>query len=154
MNTLSPNSSRRSQGGAALVIGLLLLVVLTLLAISSMNTTTLDLQMAGNEQAYQNAFQAAETGIEQAVASGVYDTSVVTTIPTTAVGASVTDTYQTTTKFDCAKDGISPVGGSSAKIGSGYSAYHFDTQSTGQSTRNATSVHDQSFYIVGPTTTC
>ena len=40
----------RRQGGAALVVGLVLLMILTLLAISGMNTSTLELQMAGNFQ--------------------------------------------------------------------------------------------------------
>ena len=39
-----------------------LLLVLTLLAVSGMNTSTLELRMTGNQQFTQNAFQAAETG--------------------------------------------------------------------------------------------
>jgi type IV pilus assembly protein PilX len=57
--------AKLAQRGAALVVGLLLLLVLTLLAISGMNTSTLELVMAGNTQFYQNAFQASETGIER-----------------------------------------------------------------------------------------
>src|SRR5512134_4057674 len=64
----------RGQSGAALVVGLLLLLVLTILAISGMTTASLELQMAGNEQYQERAFQAAETGIEQAIASGIYTT--------------------------------------------------------------------------------
>jgi type IV pilus assembly protein PilX len=55
------------QQGAALVIGLVLLVVLTLLAVTGMNTASSELLMAGNEQYRQNAFQASEAGIEQAL---------------------------------------------------------------------------------------
>ena len=50
----------RHQRGAALVVGLLLLLVLTILAISGMTTATLELQMAGNRQYQERAFQAAE----------------------------------------------------------------------------------------------
>jgi type IV pilus assembly protein PilX len=147
--------SQQSQRGAALVVGLLLLVVLTLLAISGMNTATLDLQMAGNEQSYQNAFQAAETGIEQAIASGNYNTNAATVIPVTNVPGS-TDTFQARTEFNCTT-GKSPVRGYSMGIsgpGATYTAYHFDTTSVGNSSRNSTSTHVQSFYIVGPDSPC
>ncbi|MDH3805277.1 MAG: PilX N-terminal domain-containing pilus assembly protein, partial [Gammaproteobacteria bacterium] len=58
------------QQGAALVVGLILMVVITVLAISGMNTATTELAMARNDQNYEYAFQAAETGIEQALAQG------------------------------------------------------------------------------------
>src|SRR5690606_2858774 len=45
---LSAHGGSRRQRGAALVVGLILLMVLTVLAISGMNTSTLELQMAGN----------------------------------------------------------------------------------------------------------
>ena len=58
------------QDGAALVVGLVLLVVVTVLAVSGMNTATTELAMARNDQNYENAFQAAETGLENALAQG------------------------------------------------------------------------------------
>ncbi len=67
MKTLK-NSKR--QNGAALVVGLVLLVVITVLAISGMNTATTELAMARNDQNYENAFQAAETGLENALSQG------------------------------------------------------------------------------------
>ncbi|HUD96645.1 MAG TPA: PilX N-terminal domain-containing pilus assembly protein, partial [Woeseiaceae bacterium] len=62
------------QQGAALVVGLILLVVVTVLAISGMNTATTELAIARNDQNYENAFQAAETGIEIALSQGRFDT--------------------------------------------------------------------------------
>ena len=62
------------QNGAALVVGLVLLVVVTVLAVSGMNTATTELAMARNNQNYENAFQAAETGLEQALAQGRFNT--------------------------------------------------------------------------------
>ena len=59
------HAPRTKQHGAALVVGLLMLVILTLLAIAGMNTASTELVMAGNEQFRENAFQAAETGIER-----------------------------------------------------------------------------------------
>ena len=52
------------QTGAALIVGLVLLMVLTILAISTMRTASLELMMAGNTQFRENAFQAAQSGIQ------------------------------------------------------------------------------------------
>jgi type IV pilus assembly protein PilX len=75
---ISRTDSRRlrAESGAALVVGLILLLVLTVLAISGMTTASLELQMAGNEQYQERAFQAAEAGIEQAIDAAVYNTNV------------------------------------------------------------------------------
>ena len=69
------NAAAPGQRGAALVVGLILLLVLTLLAISGMTTASLELLMAGNEQYRERAFQAADAGVEQALAAGVYNTN-------------------------------------------------------------------------------
>ena len=143
--------SRTRQRGAALVVGLILLLVLTLLAISGMNTATLELQMAGNNQFSQSAFQAAETGIEATIQSGNFNTNVAFDSGVVAIPAS-TDTYQATMSFNN-DNGISPDpnGGSSiGEGGIGFNAYHFDVASTGTSNRGATSTTTQSFYIIGP----
>src|SRR5882672_3732872 len=63
------------QQGAALIVGLLLLVVLSLLAVAGMNSASLEFIMAGNEQYKQNAFQAAETGIQNAINTATYTTN-------------------------------------------------------------------------------
>jgi len=55
------------QRGAALIVGLVLMMVLTLLAISTMRTSTLELAMAGNAQYHEQATQLAEAGIEDAI---------------------------------------------------------------------------------------
>lgn len=54
------------QQGAALIVALILLIALSLLAVSSMNTASLDLIMTGNEQYRVRALAAAEAGIAQA----------------------------------------------------------------------------------------
>ena len=143
----------RSQG-AALVVGLILLMVLTLLAISGMNTSTLELQMAGNMQYGEKAFQAAEYGIEKAFRSSNYNTNVVATQPATAVVAGEPETYQSRTEFDAA-GGVTPVpsGGYSLGVGTGFNAYHFTIESTGISSRNAKAENVQSFFVVGPSGT-
>ncbi|MGD8433707.1 MAG: PilX N-terminal domain-containing pilus assembly protein, partial [Syntrophobacterales bacterium] len=48
--------------GSALVIALLVLVLLTLMGISATTTSTIEVQMAGNEKFLDMAFYAAESG--------------------------------------------------------------------------------------------
>jgi len=51
------------EHGAALVTSLILLLTLTVLGISTMSTTTMEMRMAANNQFMENAFQLAETGL-------------------------------------------------------------------------------------------
>jgi hypothetical protein len=46
------------------VIALLILLVLTILGISAINTTTFETNIAGNERLYNNAFYAADSGVD------------------------------------------------------------------------------------------
>lgn len=145
------------QSGAALVVGLVLLMILTLLAISGMNTSTLELQMAGNFQFSQNAFQAAEIGLQRAMAGGKFATNNAITTPATLITGVATDTpdtYESVISFDCAKNGetVPPPrpGGPAFSIGEnmGFSAYHFEVSATGRSQRGARAVNVQDFYLV------
>lgn len=143
-NQLWNSQRRRNQRGAALVVGMILLMVLTLLAISGMNTATLELQMAGNGQYGQNAFQAAETGIEVAMQTGVYTTGAETLLDSTE------DKFKTVMRHNDLNGATDiPEGGYSMGVGKGFKAYHFEVTSTGTSERGATSTHIQSFYIKG-----
>ncbi|MGB7738000.1 MAG: PilX N-terminal domain-containing pilus assembly protein [Steroidobacteraceae bacterium] len=158
------------QRGAALVVGLILLLVLTLLAISGMTTASLELLMAGNEQYQERAFQAADAGVEQALAAGIYNTNtpigtydnVAALNPVADRGtgrpiancaevASPTDAQQCEyfMRFDL-QAGQTPVPSGGYSIGTGFEAYHFIVDSYGTSDRGAQSDHRQSFYIVGP----
>lgn len=146
------SANARRQRGAALVVGMILLMVLTLLAISGMNTATLELQMAGNAQYSENAFQAAETGIEEAMRDartrGV-NTANVDPERTETVPGSTTDQYtiETVHNLDTGQTSV-PGGGFSLGEDKGYHAYHFEVTSTGTSSRDATQTHVQSFYVV------
>jgi type IV pilus assembly protein PilX len=159
------------QHGAALVVGLLLLLVLTILAISGMTTATLELRMAGNQQYQERAFQAAETGIEQAMAAGIYTTDPAAiaaqyTNPTSAnpepirgSGTQIADCPNQSNanddqceyfiRFDQAA-GVTPVPGGGYSLGTGLQAYHFVVDTVGVAERGAESEHTQSFYIIGP----
>lgn len=145
----------RKQAGAALVIGLVLLVVVTVLAISGMNTATTELAMARNDQSYESAFQAAETGLETALAQGNFNTAADVTI---VRDINQNDRVTATIRFEGAT--LVPDRAFSLGVGSGISAYHFVATATAESKREGTSggvtdrdasaVHTQAFYVVGP----
>lgn len=154
--SLAHAASARRQGGAALVVGMILLMVLTLLAISGMNSATLELQMAGNAQFSENSFQASETGVEEALRDarllGVTTVDIdpaVVPKRTEFVAGSKTDSFTIQTLHD-PDNGVTkvPSGGFSMGVGKGFSAYHFDVTSTSASARSATQTHVQSFYVV------
>lgn len=142
------------QSGAALVVGLLLLVVITVLAISGMNTATTELAMARNDQNYENAFQAAETGLESALAQGQFSALGSATVPVTI---NSTDSVVTTIQPD-GDPTIVPDRAFSLGVGSGVVAYHFlataeavSERTPGKpSDRDSNALHTQAFYIVGP----
>ena len=137
----------RTQKGAALIIGLLLLTVLTLLAITGMNTASTELTMAGNEQFRQNAFEAAETGIEQALAvlPTIGQAAVPTVVGATNVPNTTTDQYTTTTTYEGEDANIA-----NFSIGK-FTGYHYEIASTGTSARNATAAHTQGAFVIQKT---
>ncbi|MCH7831109.1 MAG: pilus assembly PilX N-terminal domain-containing protein [Proteobacteria bacterium] len=143
----------KNQQGAVLVVGLMLLVIITILAISGMNTATTELAMARNDQNYENAFQAAEAGLEQALAQGPYNTvgnNEITLIISDHESVSTSVLFEDTT--------LVPDKAFSLGAGSGIAAYHFlvtaraeSRRAPGSTTdRDSTAVHTQAFYIVGP----
>jgi type IV pilus assembly protein PilX len=137
-------STPKNQKGAALVIGLLLLAILTLLAITGMNTATTELAMAGNEQFRHNAFEAAETGIEQglSVLPTVPQAAAPTIVAPTAVPGSPTDRYTTSTQYQ--GEDVNIPGFSVGK----FVGFHYEITSTGTSARNATDTHVQGAFVI------
>jgi type IV pilus assembly protein PilX len=140
----------RRQQGAALVIGLILLVVLTILAISGVFTSTMELRMVRNTQSQERAFQAAEVAIEDALANPVLSTSAAFSQATTAVPNSPGDEYS----YDLQFVGQTPLGTGTTgySIGSAFQSYHFQIEATGTGPDDALAEHTQSFYVVGPGT--
>ena len=145
-------SIRAKQQGAALVVGLILMVVITILAVSGMNTATTELAMARNDQSYENAFQAAETGLELAISQGRFDTLVNVNL---AQNVNQYDSVSAIITFEDTT--LVPDRAFSMGVGSGIAAYHFNAVSTAESKfdpggtdRDASAVHTQAFYVVGP----
>jgi type IV pilus assembly protein PilX len=141
------------QNGAALVVGLILMVVITVLAISGMNTATTELAMARNDQNYESAFQAAETGLETALAQGRFDTLINVAVTQNVIA---NDSFEAIIYFEDTT--LVPDRGFSMGVGSGIAAYHFNAVSTATSARDpnsttdrdASAIHTQAFYVVGP----
>ena len=139
-----PLRTHASQRGAALVVGLVLLAVLTLLAITSMNTASSELMMAGNEQYRQRAAMASDTGIEQALAvlANVPQTGTAVVVGPTAVPGSPGDTYTTSSRY--VGDDLNLPGFSAGK----FVGFHYEIVSTGTSARNANAVHAQGAFVI------
>ena len=148
-----PFRNRQTQRGAVLIMGLLLLVIITILAVSGMNTATTGLAMARNDQNYENAFQAAETGLENALSQGRFNTIGGTDLTQTI---SYHDSVNSTIEFEDST--LVPDRAFSLGAGSGIAAYHFHATSTAISARapgsttdrDSMAVHTQAFYVVGP----
>ena len=143
-------SGYQRQQGAALVVGLILLVVLTILAVSGVFTSTMELRMVRNTQSQERAFQAAEVAIEDALANPVLSTSAGFNQATTAVPNSPGDTYSYGLQFV----GQTPLGTgvTGYSIGSAFQSYHFEVEATGTGPDSAEAEHTQSFYVIGPGT--
>ena len=147
-----PRISRHQQTGAALVVSLLLLVIITVLAVSGMNTATTELALARNDQNYEYAFQAAETGLEIAIAQRNFSTQGVIAPLTRTLG---NDEVVANIQYEAST--IVPDRAFSLGSGSGVAAYHFlaTAQATSKrqaagSERDSTAAHTQAFYVVGP----
>jgi hypothetical protein len=161
------------QRGAALVVGLILLLVLTLLAISGMTTAALELQMASNEQYQERAFQFADSGIEQAIDAGVYNTNVtignyddlsaLDPAPVRGTGQQIANCPEVAGAEDAQQceyfmredrpsnlAATSVCGGQGYSFGTGFQDYYFVVDSYGVSERGALSEHRQSFCVIGP----
>lgn len=143
------------QNGAALIVGLILLVVVTVLAVSGMSTATTELAMARNDQNYENAFQAAETGLEQAIAQGQFNT-----LAGVSLNQNINAYDLVASQITFENSTLVPDRAFSLGVGSGIAAYHFLATATAESKREGTSggttdrdasaVHTQAFYVVGP----
>lgn len=146
-----PSQRINRQAGASLIVGLVLLMVLSVLAVSTMGGASLQLAMTGNTQYAQNAFQMAETGIDNAyaIANTFIPNGPDVVIPVTPIADPVTGTnlgsFAAISRYR--EETMPPEGGFS--IGSGVSTFracHFQTVATGTSSRNAQDIHSQELY--------
>ena len=130
------------------MVGLLLLTALTVIGASAMSTATLELVMSSNAQFLDQAFQAAETGIDLAIAEGPFSVEspaavVHTVLNDGAASAEVAIGYSEST----------PVPGTAFSLADGAAglrAFHFEIIAVGMGPRNAVSTHAQGLYVLGP----
>jgi type IV pilus assembly protein PilX len=131
------------QRGAAVVIGLVLLVILTLLAVSGMSASSMELIMAGNEQFRQKAFEASDAGVEQGLTTLPSIGQGCNSVPLADSGANSSD-EKYTVSAQYAGDGSPPSG---FTIDS-YTSIHYQVVSKGESSRNTSAVNTQGALIV------
>ena len=146
------------QRGAALIVGLILLVVVTVLAISGMNTATTELAMARNDQNNENAFQAAETGVENSLAQRSWNTASNVVVGPISIGAN--ETVTSVISFQGDTSALSGDRAFSLGGGAGIREYHFRSVANAESNRiaggsgtterDASAQHAQGFYVIGP----
>jgi hypothetical protein len=135
---------RTRQTGATLIVGLVLLLVLTLLAVSGMNTATMEVTMAGNTQFQQDAFQMAEDGIDVVIGRREYATDADRTILIDGCPDDLdAGDCRAVTSFEANLPVIDDAFSSSA-----VEAFHFEVRSEGHGPRNAESTHVQGFYVI------
>ncbi len=148
MRVTKHNTGMHMQNGAALVVGLILMLVLTVLGVSGMTVSVFGLTMASNAQFQQNAFQAAETGIDIAIERRNFVTGAPIVLPAMPLGDGSYEATATMTFIEA-----TPVPDRAFSMGvdtGAVQAYHFDVIATGSGPDNASSTHTQSFYVVGP----
>ncbi len=67
--------TRQNQRGATLLVGMVMLVLLTLLALSAINSSTVNLKVVGNMQYQQEAMGAAQAALNTVMSKGSYFSS-------------------------------------------------------------------------------
>ncbi len=142
MNTIN----RSRQSGAVLIVAMIILVILTLLGVTAMNTSSLQERIASNTQEQVHAFQAAETGLNQAFADGLaYDITSTYTTPLTAFAGSADSASYGTTFL-----GFSPPPPGSLYSATSFQAAHFNFRATGNSATNLSIVLNGGAYQIAP----
>jgi type IV pilus assembly protein PilX len=146
--TITTGGIGSRQGGAALIVGLILLLVLTILAVSGVMTSNMELRMVRNAQSQERAFQTAEVAIEDALANSLLSTSVPVVQPPMANPNLPADRYQY--RLQSVGQAALGAGMTGYSLGTSFTAYHFQVDATATGPDNALAQHTQSFYIIGP----
>ena len=134
------------ENGAALITALVVLIMLTLLAISTLSTSTMEERMAANSQELNRAFQIADTGLARIFDNPDALNTVTTFTATDTIATGYTTTYNTEFRQDV------PIGRTSnlAQMWEAgkYSKYYFDLDSTSTTPANiSTTLDGGSFQI-------
>jgi type IV pilus assembly protein PilX len=139
-------SSKAGQGGFILVMALVMLAVLTLIGVSSMNSSNMELKATANAQQHQDAFNAVQSLLEFAISDQgttpvvdfqTSDANLTQTLTTTVINSSA---LTATVNLSGCSIGL----GTSLEEGKGFSYNFFNILGSGSnSTGTATSVQGQ-----------
>ena len=140
--SMTSSSMPQKQAGLVLVLALVMLTVLTLIGVSSMSRSTLEMKVASNMQQHNVAFQAAQSRLAFA---GSKDTANPIDYMIAPVDGVIED--QTCNAIDNCDDGADWVAaatvsftgcgkgiGSSLESGKGFSYRSFEIEATGETT--------------------
>ncbi len=132
------------QRGTVLIMSMLILMILTILGITAMGTASLEEKMSGNSQEGTRAFEAAESGLNEALnTAGALDLNLTTTnnFPYNGMKASASVSSQFM-QFSSPRRG--------SGYGSSVEAANFDQASTGSTTVGAKAVVHQGVAQIVP----
>ena len=140
----------KSEAGAALITALIFLVIMTLLALTSMNTTTLEEKMAANSQEINRVFQAAETGLARAYTDDLaFNTSNTTATPYAPAAANI-GSYNATLSYTAVfVQATKPPREAMFEVGTAQ-AYHFDFTAQANAESGTAQTLNQGAYQIGP----
>jgi len=119
------------ERGTVLIVALVILLILSLLGITAMSTSSLEQKMSGNIQESTRAFEAAESGLNQAFNTPGSFMLSSAGVPSNFTYGAMNATADVSTSF---------VQYSSPKRGSGYSNKNFQTANFDQSSTGKTGV--------------
>lgn len=150
----SCNIKVKQQSGAVLMTALVLLVIMTMLAITSMSTSTLEEKMAANSQDINRSFQTAETGLEMAFSDeDAFNTSNTTSTDGTAddiytPSASTVGSYGASVTYNAVMlQAARPPRNSGWDSSNAF--YHFDLEATSITLAGSTSTVHGGAYQIG-----
>lgn len=139
-------TARQQQRGAVLVVALVLLTVLTFIAITALNTSSLEEKMASNTQEVNQAFQVADSGVTKAFLDpNSFSLSAVVTDSVSAFGSNDAEAA-IASEF---KQWTAPPRGSGYSATS-FQAAHFETVSQGGTPGGAQTTVTAGAYQIAP----
>lgn len=135
----------KTENGSALIVGLIFLLILTVLGAAGMRMARYEITMAGNEQFYAQAFNAAEAAVEVQIADGQFNP---VTAASNLVHADTPADGRSTIRY--LNEGMAPDGGYSDDL----TTYRFQIDAVGQapdsSNPRATVRLRQGIYVLAP----
>lgn len=136
------------QEGSALIVGLVFLLILTILGTAGMRMARLELVIAGNEQFYMQALNAAESAVEKQIEAADFNVSY--TSPSNPVTADTPAGISGQSTIRYLNEGMAPDGGFSDDV----TTYRFEIDATGQAPAGANARANarirQHVYVLAP----